>query len=124
MSEIDWDNLRPPAWPEPQPPTSEVPSWEPITAPSPAVPPPPPPQTPAPPWPPSSSGSSPRGRGGRVAAAVAAALLLTAGGFGFARATDSNSPRSAFTSDVTANSGATTPVIDPNVEEPVAAVAA
>src|SRR4051794_25442701 len=99
MSDVDWDKVRPPASPEPQPPTSETPSWAPITAPAPVVPPPPPPLPPAPPWPPSSSGLSRPGRGRRVAAAVIAAAVLIAGGFGFARATESNHPKSVAARD-------------------------
>jgi putative serine protease PepD len=120
MSEIDWERMHPPTWPEQQPPTSEQPSWAPVTAPHPVVPPPPPP--PPPTWPPSSSGTSHPGRGRRVVAGLVAALVLVAAGFGFARATDDGT-----TGRVANAAGLSTETITPvadNTDEPVAAVAA
>ena len=125
MSEIDWERIRPPEWSDQEPSASETPSWAPITAPVSAVPPPPPPPPPpAPPWPPSSSGASHPGRGRRAAiAAVFVAVLLFAG-FAFARATESH-PKDDSAADVLENgSGSSTPVVDDNQTEPVAAVAA
>jgi putative serine protease PepD len=126
MSEIDWERIRPPEWSNQEPPTSETPSWAPITAPVSAVPPPPPPPPPppAPPWPPSSSGSSRPGRGRRAAVAAVAVAALLLAGFGFARATESKPDHDASSSDLIEGSGSSTPVVDQNQTEPVAAVAA
>jgi putative serine protease PepD len=58
-----------------------------------------------------------------VAAAIAAAVVLAAAGFGFARAIEDDNPHRSIASSVTENSGST-PVVQDNVDEPVAAVAA
>jgi putative serine protease PepD len=58
-----------------------------------------------------------------VAAALILAAVLVAGGFGFARVTEDNSPRPPRGEVAAVNSGPT-PTIDPNNAEPIAAVAA
>jgi len=58
-----------------------------------------------------------------VAVALIAAAVLLVGGFGFARATEDHKSSTAARDNVAANSGST-PVVEDNVDEPVAAVAA
>jgi putative serine protease PepD len=120
VSGVDWEGMRPPTWPSPEPPVSDAPSWAPITAPIATVPPPPPP--PPPPFPPPSMGSSRPRRGRRVVAAIALCAALLGGGFVFARATEDST--SKLTPSAVATSSGSTKIVDPNVEEPIAAVAA
>ena len=84
MSEVDWEGMRPPTWPAPEPLSATRPSWAPITAPTSIVPPPPPP--PPPRRLPSMGTSRPDG-GGEWLPAVAVSAALPAGGFAFARST-------------------------------------
>ncbi|MEY2423629.1 MAG: putative serine protease PepD [Acidimicrobiaceae bacterium] len=121
MSEVDWESIRPPTWPAPEPPVSDAPSWAPITAPVSIVPPPPPP--PPPPFPPPSMGTSRPRRGRRVVAAVAVSAALLAGGFAFARSTEDSNKAAATSNSATIGSGSTK-TVDPNAVEPIAAVAA
>jgi len=125
VSEVDWENVRPPTWAAPEPPVSDAPSWAPITAPTSMVPPPPAPPPPPPPLPPPSMGTSRPRRGWRVVAAVAVSAALLGGGFAFARSTETNhgSITDAGAAAVAVSSGSTK-TVDPNAEEPIAAVAA
>lgn len=119
VSDVDWEGMRPPTWPAPEPPVSEEPTWAPITAPVTVMPPPPPmPPPPAAPAP----VTPPQGSGRRVGAAVIAAMALLVAGFVFARVTDDSHPAGRASPAVASNGSTAT--IDPNTSEPIAAVAA
>src|SRR4051812_24058273 len=122
MSSVDWEGMRPPTWPEPTPPVSDAPSWAPITAPTAVVPPPPPPAPPPPAYPPPSMGGG-KGRGWRAVAAALVAVALLGGGFAFARSTEGTQTSTLAQGQVATGSGSTK-IVDPNTEEPIAAVAA
>ena len=121
MSEVDWEGMHPPTWPAPEPPTSDHPPPPPVTAPLTIVPPPPPPMPP--PSPPASV-PPPRGRGRRIGAGVFAAFVLMVAGFVFARATDDGRSPAGSALPGLNKGGATAATIDPNTDEPIAAVAA
>ncbi len=146
MSGVDWEGMQPPTGPTPAPPEGALPPPPPAHAPAPAahqpvtapVPPyaPPPPAAAPPSWPPvpppaapTSYGPTPPKRGRVVALSALVALLLIAGGFAFARATESHKSTPSASSSQSAD---TTPVtsgkskVDPGTaqEEPIAAVAA
>ena len=123
MSDVDWETMRPPTGPAPEPPVSDAPSWAPITAPVFTVPAPPPPPSPPPPLPSPSMGTSRPRRGRRVVVAVAVSAALLAGGFAFARSTERDHTPAPTATAVEAASGSTR-VVDPNDDEPIAAVAA
>jgi len=84
MSDVDWEGMRPPSWPPPEPPVDERQPWPPITAPGSVAPPPPPPLPPAPP-----AATAPTSGGGRrLGAVMLSALVLLVVGFSFARITE------------------------------------
>ena len=117
MSEVDWEGMRPPSWPPPEPPVDERQPWPPITTPGSVAPPPPPPLPPAPP----ASTAPTSGGGRRVGAVMLSALVLLVLGFTFARITE-DSPATGHAAS--ANPNGSTATVDPNSPEPIAAVAA
>ena len=57
-------------------------------------------------------------------AGVAIAALMLAGGYALARSTESDNPTTSPSAAAVAGSNGTTPVVDPDVDEPIVAVAA
>jgi putative serine protease PepD len=117
MSEVEWEGMRPPTGPAPEPPVGEQQSWPPITSPVAIVPPPPPPMPPPP-----APGAPTRGGGRRIGAVAVGALVLLVAGFVFARVTEDGHPAVGRAAPAFANGSAAT--VDPKSSEPIAAVAA